>query len=100
MRDLPCPILPSVGRGHEHRGIRTWHHHGTSTALHHKLALAGALASFTCIIAAGALAIWQAAATPWSTTPILDVPEPSSVAIFGVAVAILAGGWSNRRAKP
>jgi hypothetical protein len=99
MNFLPCiptrkPPVVTMGQ----RGTRTWHHHGTSTALHHKLALAGALASFTCIIAAGALAIWTAAATPWAASPVVPIPEPSSVAIFasGIALALV----STRRAKP
>jgi hypothetical protein len=79
----------------------TWHRgHHLHVGLRHKLALAGALGTFGCIVGAGAVAIWTAAATPWAASPVVPIPEPSSVAIFGVAVAILAGGGSTRRAKP
>ena len=109
MRDLPCP----PPRGHAlvgapvkpvHHGIRTWHRfhggHHLHVGLRHKLALAGALGTFGCIVGAGAVAIWTAAATPWAASPVVPIPEPSSVAIFASGIAIFAGIWSNRRAKP
>ena len=114
MRDLPCPIPPPP-RGHTlvgapvkpvHHGIRTWHRshdqhvhggHHLHVGLRHKIAVAGGIGSFLCAVGAGALAIWTAAAAPWSTTPVVPIPEPSSVAIFASGIAL---ALSNRRAKP
>jgi hypothetical protein len=117
MNFLPCtlrrpatiPLGIGAGAQPRHGGLmttvqhHTWHRFGgphLHVGLRHKIELAGALGTFGCIVGAGAVAIWQAAATPWAASPVVPIPEPSSVAIFASGIAIFAGIWSNRRAKP
>lgn len=97
----PCPIPPVVPvKAHGARAWhRTWHHTGR---LHHKLAAAGGITSFLCTVGVAARFVICPLAhfigNP-AVQPVVAVPEPASIAVFGVMVAVFAAIWSNRRAR-